>query len=82
MIARDDHVKILDFGLAKPIAPAPSDASRVTALHTNAGTVLGTFAYMAPDHVRGLALGGGHLECGEKTIAIPPPRSLTPRRRW
>jgi Tol biopolymer transport system component len=51
MVTRDDHVKILDFGLAKPIASVPSDETRAV---TTAGTVVGTFAYMAPEQVRGL----------------------------
>jgi len=56
MITRDDHVKILDFGLAKPIEPGSSDETRVAATLTSAGMVLGTFAYMAPEQVRGLAV--------------------------
>jgi eukaryotic-like serine/threonine-protein kinase len=56
MITRDDHVKILDFGLAKPVEPAPSDETRVAGTLTSAGMVLGTFAYMAPEQVRGLAV--------------------------
>jgi serine/threonine protein kinase/Tol biopolymer transport system component len=56
MITRDDHVKILDFGLAKPMEPAASDETRVAGTLTSAGIVLGTFAYMAPEQVRGLAV--------------------------
>jgi Tol biopolymer transport system component len=57
MIGRDDHVKILDFGLAKPIGPV-NDAgeTRAASVKTSAGTVLGTFGYMAPEQVRGLAI--------------------------
>ena len=54
MITRDDQVKILDFGLAKPIAPSQNDETRVAGMATSAGTVLGTFAYMAPEQVRAL----------------------------
>jgi Tol biopolymer transport system component len=60
MITRDDQVKILDFGLAKPMAPAGGDETRMVtgraSIDTSAGTVLGTFGYMAPEQVRGLAV--------------------------
>jgi len=54
MITRDDQVKILDFGLAKPLDTGASEATRVASVATSAGTVLGTFGYMAPEQVRGL----------------------------
>jgi eukaryotic-like serine/threonine-protein kinase len=57
MIGRDDHVKILDFGLAKSVEPHADDAmTRGASLATSAGMVLGTFGYMAPEQVRGLAI--------------------------
>ena len=58
MITRDDQVKILDFGLAKPIpgVAAGTENTRTVNINTSAGTVLGTFGYMAPEQVRGLAL--------------------------
>ena len=56
MITRDDQVKILDFGLAKPVEPAAGDETRVASIATSAGMVLGTFGYMAPEQVRGLAV--------------------------
>ena len=56
MITRDDHVKILDFGLAKSIDTGAADMTRAGGLATTAGTVLGTFGYMAPEQVRGLAI--------------------------
>jgi eukaryotic-like serine/threonine-protein kinase len=56
MITREDHVKILDFGLAKSVESGDADMTRGASLATSAGTVLGTFGYMAPEQVRGLAV--------------------------
>ncbi len=52
MITRDDLVKILDFGLAKPLGAGGGDMTRGASMATSAGTVLGTFGYMAPEQVR------------------------------
>jgi len=58
MVTPDDHVKILDFGLAKSANPVADNtqlgATRLA--ETTPGTVLGTFGYMAPEQVRGLAV--------------------------
>jgi hypothetical protein len=59
-ITREGRVKILDFGLAKSIRPAPHGsetgiATMMTAAApvTDAGTVVGTPGYMSPEQVRG-----------------------------
>lgn len=57
-LSRDERVKLLDFGLAKLIfdeAPSADDGD-TRARHTDAGTVLGTPGYMAPEQVRGEAV--------------------------
>ena len=57
LIVRDDQVKILDFGLAK-IRGALDQEAKTTAWQTQAGALLGTFGYMAPEDVR--ARGSDH----------------------
>jgi len=55
-VTGDGHVKILDFGIAKLVAPRslaePSQATTVVEA-TEAGTRLGTVGYMSPEQVRG-----------------------------
>jgi serine/threonine protein kinase len=54
-ITQDGRVKILDFGLAKFTRPE-ADASGnepTPVVATDAGTVMGTVGYMAPEQVRG-----------------------------
>jgi Tol biopolymer transport system component/tRNA A-37 threonylcarbamoyl transferase component Bud32 len=54
VLQRDGLVKILDFGLAKQsAAAAPAEHEQETIAGTDAGTVLGTVGYMAPEQVRG-----------------------------
>ena len=51
----DGQVKVLDFGLARVASPVPGGPGSLalTATETMPGTILGTFAYMSPEQVRG-----------------------------
>ena len=56
MVTRDAFVKILDFGLAKVIAPVGDDMSHTLQLDvpgTTPGVILGTVGYMSPEQARG-----------------------------
>ncbi len=57
LITCDDHVKVLDFGIAKTLGPTDDNdpEARATAL-TAAGTLVGTAPYMSPEQVRGEAI--------------------------
>ncbi len=65
-ITREGRIKILDFGLAKlapnvpgasqPGAKARSEGLTLTSSPTEAGMVMGTAGYMAPEQVRGAAI--------------------------
>jgi serine/threonine protein kinase/tetratricopeptide (TPR) repeat protein len=50
-----DHVKVLDFGLAKS-APGTPQADVTTIAGTRQGVVMGTSAYMAPEQARAEAV--------------------------
>ena len=57
-VTKDGRAKILDFGLAKLTQPSAaqssaSDGATLTSSPTEAGTVMGTAGYMAPEQVRG-----------------------------
>ena len=54
-LTKDGRVKILDFGLAKVTTPQPREGATIT-VATNAGTVMGTAAYMSPEQARGQAV--------------------------
>jgi serine/threonine protein kinase len=54
LVTAEGRVKILDFGLAKQIAPlSDGDATRAV---TSQGVIVGTIAYMSPEQARGQAL--------------------------
>ena len=58
MLTRDGYVKILDFGLAKLIGPAPEGENtlQLDAPGTTPGTILGTVGYMSPEQATGKRL--------------------------
>jgi eukaryotic-like serine/threonine-protein kinase len=52
-ITPDGKVKVLDFGLAKPASESGQGSSTDSVLSTEAGRLLGTPTYMAPEQARG-----------------------------
>ena len=52
MLRQDGLAKLVDFGLAKPLAMS-SESDVETAAITRAGAVVGTAAYMSPEQARG-----------------------------
>src|SRR5262249_18840227 len=54
-ITRDERLKILDFGIAKLLAPEQENPERNSPApaQTQTGVILGTVGYMSPEQVRG-----------------------------
>jgi serine/threonine-protein kinase len=54
IVTPEGRAKVLDFGLAKPLVEAESEATTLTAAPLTAqGAVVGTLAYMAPEQLKG-----------------------------
>jgi eukaryotic-like serine/threonine-protein kinase len=58
MVDEQGRCKVLDFGLAKLIAPLSAPASNDTAtMTTSPGMIMGTVAYMSPEQAEGKTIG-------------------------
>jgi eukaryotic-like serine/threonine-protein kinase len=58
-VTGDGRVKILDFGLAKPVAASAASGetkSATVSAYTEPGAVMGTVSYMSPEQVKGQPL--------------------------
>src|SRR5215213_3976761 len=62
MVRRDGYVKVLDFGLAKPIesifpgAQSEAETMALALVKTERGALMGTVSYMSPEQARGADL--------------------------
>ncbi len=59
MLTEDGHAKVIDFGLAKLIAPLSGETSADTFARkagTDPNVVMGTVSYMSPEQARGSAI--------------------------
>ena len=53
MVDESGRVKVLDFGLAKLVAPVSAAADYSTTIATSPGMIIGTVAYMSPEQAEG-----------------------------
>lgn len=56
MVRSDGYVKVLDFGIARTVAPTARDGGERSDV-TEPGTLIGTVRYMSPEQARGDAVG-------------------------
>ncbi len=58
MLRPDGYVKLLDFGLAKPMKSSALkvETGNLSQLNTDPGIVMGTINYMSPEQARGLSV--------------------------
>ena len=56
MLTEDGHAKVIDFGLAKLLAPLSGDRDTVTAGATDPAVIIGTVYYMSPEQARAGAI--------------------------
>jgi eukaryotic-like serine/threonine-protein kinase len=56
MVTAKGRVKVLDFGLAKLLKTAEDGAATASLAETQAGAIMGTLPYMAPEQLQGKAV--------------------------
>src|ERR1035438_9864181 len=78
MVSGDAVIKVLDFGLAKPVAPNNAHKSEATTSITEHGTILGTLGYMSPEQANGDEVDFRSDQIGQN---LSLPITLTNRKR-
>jgi len=57
-VRHDGLIKILDFGIARPVGSADSGGGQAATKLTGVGGLVGTFSYMSPEQIEGKPLDG------------------------